>query len=266
MIDEKVEALYRGHLTGLALAYRHMAQRQYDSVGVCLSLACRWIREVSAADLWMGWSLKQSSADRVTRVLLDIQVVIARHKAYLAQRDKNEVKVLELRVRDQLRREVAALHDSKLGEQENAEFAEAVKQAKGWVAHKNGSWVTQPEVALAQTYDLDLEGVGAWEFANDDDAKTKLEALLGKLPTSTAHLVLWRGVGEKAESHAVGLYKSHGAFWQDWYVFDPNFGEFKINSLSKAANAIWATGAYLGMRGLRLVEARKRQPAAGAAA
>ncbi|QSQ14188.1 YopT-type cysteine protease domain-containing protein [Myxococcus landrumensis] len=260
------EELYRDSLTELSLAHRHMAQKVYDKDGVCLSLACRWIREIHAADIWMGWSLKQSPTDRLARVLLDIRDVVTRHKAYLAQRDANEAKVVQLRAWDLMRREVAALRDAKLSEGDNAAFAESVKQARGWVAHANGSWVTQPERDLAQAYGLGLEGLGSWELGDDDAARATLAKVLGKLPTSTAHLVLWRGVGAKAESHAVGLYKTHGAFWQDWYVFDPNFGEFKLNSLATAARAVWMTGAYLGMGSVRLVEARKPQAAAGAAA
>ncbi|WP_342375161.1 C58 family peptidase [Myxococcus stipitatus] len=260
------EELYRETLTELSLAHRHMAQRAYDKDGVCLSLACRWIREIHAADIWMGWSLKQSPTDRLARVLLDIRDVVVRHKAYLAQRDANEAKVAQLRAWDLVRREAAALRDAKLSEGDNAAFVEAVKQARGWVAQANGSWVTQPERALAQAYGLGLEGVGSWALGDDDAAHATLTKALRNLPTSTAHLVLWRGTGAKAESHAVGLYKTHGAFWQDWYVFDPNFGEFKFNSLAKAATAVWQTGMYLGMNSVRLVEARKSQPAAGAAA
>ncbi|AGC46993.1 hypothetical protein MYSTI_05717 [Myxococcus stipitatus DSM 14675] len=260
------EEMYRDTLTELSLAHRHMAQKLYDKDGVCLSLSCRWIREIHAADIWMGWSLKQAPTDRLARVLLDIRDVVTRHKAYLAQRDANELRVMQLRARDLLNREVAALRDSKLSEEDNAAFVEAVKQARGWVAHANGSWVTQPERALAQSYGLGLEGVGSWELGDDEVAHATLKKVLGNLPTSTAHLVLWRGAGAKAESHAVGLYKTHGALWQDWYVFDPNFGEFKLNSLHKAATAVWQTGLYLGMNSVRLVEAKKPPAAAGAAA
>ncbi|NVJ20753.1 MULTISPECIES: hypothetical protein [Myxococcus] len=245
---------YGDLLSQNANAYHPMRQREHNGGNLCFAFACRWAREILSADIWMKWSLKQTSAQRIGKILLDLPEVTKQHRDYQNQLDSDAHNVRQLqfsRHSAQLNRRIDS-EEFEPGKDPDSLKINAITRGRFF---DNGAWLTPTESKLALAFNLHLAGVGHWDLTPNSlpGLVTSFTDILSRVAKQTAYLLFFAEMNT-TRAHAVGIYRSHGMAWQDWYVFDPNHGEFKYNSYTYGHAALLAIATQLGMDSVRLMQ------------
>ncbi|WP_408890331.1 hypothetical protein ACJ2CR_05435 [Myxococcus faecalis] len=236
-----------------AISHRLMNQSRYGGGRICFAFSCRWAREIMASAVWMNWSLKQTPDQRITAILLDLAEITKQHKLYGEQLDRDQATIDELKLTRLFAQQSRRIDDEEVPPDQDPTTLEIRRLTRGQ-EYGNGAYLTSTESGLALAFGLHLAGLGHWALApgNMDSLQTSFDALMALVPKQSTCLLFFNKQGT-SRAHAIGVYRSHGMTWQDWYVFDPNFGEFKFNAYRYARFALMAIATSLGMDSVRLM-------------
>jgi len=203
------------------------------SNGVCLSLSSSWAKSMLLAPKnW--WSAPTSSPqDRISRFYLDKKEVLGNQAVYEKRGERQTENLAAL----QLAALVAKRSNLQGMTSESGMISVAIKPA-----------ITDLGVSIKNHASKAIESHGI-KVTNRQECAWS--AITPAIPE--AHPVIFTFDTGPRSGHAIGIYRTKGITSNDFYVFDPNFGEFvcsgagqfekfmtvlqSVNGYNKPANA-----------------------------
>lgn len=177
-----------------------------QSRGVCLSLSSSWAKSMLLAPkTW--WSAPAASPqDRISRFHLDREEILGNQAVYEArgERHKKNLAALRLAALVAKRSNLQGMTD------ESVMISIAIKPA-----------ITDLGASIKNHASRAIESHGI-KVTNVQECKWN--AVTAVIPTGNP-VIFTFDTGTQS-GHAIGIYRTTGVTSNDFYVFDPNFGEF----------------------------------------